>query len=88
MTIDVEINGDLLAMLCGVDLARGHDFTVEYNAPELVQVRRHKKKRINKKWAKRYGYKYVLKPKKLNHCTITPNPYGDFMIECPGVAHF
>lgn len=23
----------------------------------LVQVRRHKRKRINKKWAKRYGYK-------------------------------
>lgn len=22
------------------------------------QVRKHKKKRINKKWAKRYGYKY------------------------------
>lgn len=24
--------------------------------PYLVQVRTHKKKRINKKWAKRYGY--------------------------------
>lgn len=30
--------------------------------PYLVQVRTHKKKRINKKWAKRYGYitKYKL----------------------------
>lgn len=30
--------------------------------PYLIQVRTHKKKRINKKWAKRYGYvtKYKL----------------------------
>lgn len=32
--------------------------------PYLVQVRTHKKKRINKKWAKRYGY--VTKYKTFN----------------------
>lgn len=30
------------------------EFTVKYTYKE--QARRHKKKRINKKWAKRYGY--------------------------------
>lgn len=28
--------------------------------PRSVQVRTHRKKRINKKWAKRYGYKLVV----------------------------
>ena len=30
--------------------------TKEVDVPKLVQVRKHKKWRINKKWAKRYGY--------------------------------
>ena len=29
-----------------------------------AQVRKHNKKRINKKWAKRYGYKTIEKPMK------------------------
>lgn len=28
---------------------------------DIVQARKHKKKRINKKWLKRYGMKYVPK---------------------------
>ena len=32
-------------------------FNIEYNVPILVQARWHKKKRINKKWQKRYGMK-------------------------------
>lgn len=27
---------------------------------KIVQVRKHKKRRINKKWVKRYGYKRVV----------------------------
>lgn len=34
----------------------GYKITVA--KPEKRQVRTHKKKRINKKWAKRYGYHY------------------------------
>lgn len=34
-------------------------FFMEYSGSRLEQVRRHKKKRINKKWAKRYGYRIV-----------------------------
>ena len=33
------------------------NFSIEYNVPILVQARWHKKKRINKKWLKRYGMK-------------------------------
>jgi hypothetical protein len=32
-------------------------FSIEYNVEILVQARWHKKKRINKKWLKRYGMK-------------------------------
>lgn len=33
-------------------------FSIEHNVGILVQARWHKKKRINKKWLKRYGMKY------------------------------
>ena len=32
-------------------------FDIEY--PKIVQARKHRKKRINKKWLKKYGYKQV-----------------------------
>lgn len=32
-----------------------HEYTLKYT--KYVQARRHHKKRINKKWLKRYGYK-------------------------------
>lgn len=35
-----------------------HKFDITY--PIMIQARRHKKKRINKKWQKRYGYKQVM----------------------------
>lgn len=40
--------------------------------PKTVRVKRHKKKRIDKKWEKRYGYKtiYVTKRAKVMDVTI------------------
>ena len=35
------------------------EYSISYTT--LVQARRHKKKRINKKWLKKYGYRYVMK---------------------------
>ena len=51
-----------------------HTFDLSYN--RLVgyeQVKKHKKKRINKKWAKKYGYREVYIPTvhSLRECTIT-----------------
>lgn len=33
-------------------------FDIEY--PKIVQTRKHRKKRINKKWLKKYGYKQIM----------------------------
>jgi len=50
---NVTINEKLLSELF---LPKKSDtFDLQYTA--MVQARRHKKKRINKKWLKRYGYK-------------------------------
>lgn len=53
------------------DSTEGMLFDVSYGSPRQVQVRRHKKKRINKKWAKRYGYKTVIVEHMLTNCSIT-----------------
>ena len=70
-TIEAEINGDALAKLCGLDMVIGKDFTVEYSEPVLVRVRRHKKKRIDKKWRKRYGFKTIFRKKQLTGCVVS-----------------
>lgn len=64
MSFECEVNPQLFERLTGVDLSQHRDltsFTIECSTPYQVQIRRHKKKRINKKWAKRYGYKTKFK---------------------------
>ena len=50
-----------------------------------VQRRTHRKKRINKKWAKRYGYKTVLDDGRIIQCGnclyATPNTIKKIMAE-------
>lgn len=70
-TMEAEIDGNMLAKLCGLDTAIGHGFTVEYSEPILVQARRHKKKRIDKKWRKRYGFKTIFRKKRLTDCVVS-----------------
>lgn len=61
LSCECEINPELFTQITGIDLARGRDLvsslTLECSSPYQVQKRSHKKKRINKKWAKRYGYR-------------------------------
>lgn len=63
LTMECEINHSVLSkMIGGVDLSSCNDatsYTLIGKCPRRVQARRHKKKRVNKKWAKRYGYKTV-----------------------------
>lgn len=63
LTMKCEINYSVLSKIIGgVDLSSYNDatsYTLTGKCPRRVQARRHKKKRINKKWAKRYGYKTV-----------------------------
>lgn len=48
-------------------------FNIEYNVPILVQARWHKKKRINKKWLKRYGMKSDAVKMKAEASTLSYN---------------
>lgn len=51
---DTTINEDLLKKLTS---EFPEMFDIEYT--KIVQARKHRKKRINKKWLKKYGYKQV-----------------------------
>ena len=70
MEFECRIDGDILAKLTGAN-TEGMLFDITYSSPRRVQVKKHKKKRINKKWAKRYGYKTVLVEHELTNCSIT-----------------
>ena len=62
------INTRLLKELAGLDWfesRKPYGITLECKQPYQVQIRRHKKKRINKKWAKRYGYETKFKMVKM-----------------------
>lgn len=55
---DKAFDIDKLLKIFGVDISGKPDlYTVQYS--KTIQVRKHKKKRINKKWIKRYGYKQI-----------------------------
>lgn len=46
--------------MLSIDISNGPDaYAIQYI--KIIRARKHKKKRINKKWLKRYGYRYCLK---------------------------
>ena len=53
----------------------------EVEVPKLVQVRAHKKRRINKKWKKRYGMKLVYEKKRARVADITVDNVIEFCHE-------
>lgn len=53
----------------------------EVDVPKLVQARTHKKWRINKKWAKRYGTKVVYEKKMAKVADITIDDVVAFCLE-------
>lgn len=55
--------------------------TKEVNVPKLVQARTHKKWRVNKKWAKRYGMKITYEKKMAKVADITINDVVEFCLE-------
>lgn len=56
-------------------------FTVCYDGTYLEQARRHKKKRINKKWAKRYGYREVPCTYRFNNARLSERENGAILFE-------
>lgn len=59
LPIDVSIGAMSLISLIGVDVSNVPD-KYNFQIMKVKQTRKHKKKRINKKWIKRYGYKQIL----------------------------
>ena len=55
------------------------NFSVRFTTPYLVQKRRHKKWRINKKWAKRYGYKVKFKSVEITEMKIRDDSIEAFL---------
>ena len=55
--------------------------TKEVEVPKLVQARTHKKWRVNKKWAKRYGTKIIYEKKMARVADITINDVIEFCAE-------
>lgn len=53
----------------------------EVDVPKLIQARTHKKRRINKKWLKRYGMKVVYKKKMAKVAEITIENVIEFCAE-------
>lgn len=53
----------------------------EVDVPKLVQARTHKKWRINKKWANRYGMKMVYEKKMAKVADITVDNVIEFCHE-------
>ena len=59
MSFEMDLNVPEFMKLTRIDIACGKDMTTATlicRDPYQVQRKRHKKKRINKKWAKKYGY--------------------------------
>ena len=67
-----SVNTDVINQLCDV---KNPTYTVE-GTIQHIQKRRHKKRRINKKWAKRYGYTEVCVRGVVNPGSIQIDAYS------------
>lgn len=81
-TFEAEIDAPMFNRLIGVDLANAQSFSAEFSEPYQEQRRKHKKKRINKKWAKRYGYVTKFRNWRIKEMTFTGK--NNFEFEATG----
>lgn len=81
--ITYEIDGDMLAKIKDVDFLQNCDMScsIQFSEPYQEQIRRHKKKRINKKWAKRYGYRTKYRKVRIPEVSIVPKYNSDYEYE-------
>ena len=88
LSYECDINLSLLNAITGIDLAHGSDIScsMEIRGAHQVQKRKHKKKRINKKWAKRYGYITVFDDIKIRDFTLVK--HNDCDMEFVGTPEF
>lgn len=73
---DVIFNTELIDQLC---FPNNKTFKIQSEIPIMIQARWHKKRRINKKWLKRYGMKpdTVKIEMDVNQLEYTPGEYID-----------
>ena len=76
---DSSFNVPLLKELAG-ELSKPQPFYMEFDGVYHEQVRKHKKKRINKKWAKRYGYREVPCRYRMENAYIRQETFNDFNV--------
>lgn len=83
---ECDINARVLRQMAGLDKMPGSvsNVTIQFSRPYEIQARRHKKKRINKKWAKRYGYITKFKDVKIDRVDIE-SIEGGFELRGPGI---
>lgn len=80
-TVDAEVDLRLLNKRSFIYNAP-QSISAEFSEPYQEQRRKHKKKRINKKWAKRYGYVTKFRKFRINEISIMPN--NEFEFEATG----
>lgn len=78
LTVGEPIKTEVLSSILGLDTVDFPDkYDIEFNV--LVQKRRHKNKRINKKWAKMYGYEIVNQKSKGWHISSNSDGSIEFL---------
>ena len=86
MSFECELNVPLFERMANAHLipdmicAPANGATLVFSTPYSVQRRKHHKKRINKKWAKRYGFKTVYKNVRLEDVTYNLRGNGEIDI--------
>lgn len=84
-TFEAEIDIPMVHRFSDVfdaSLLGGQSFSAEFSEPYQEQRRKHKKKRINKKWAKRYGYVTKYRKWRIKEMTFTGK--NNFEFEATG----
>lgn len=82
-TFETSVNTELFNEFFGVDKAILPDmYDIEF--VQYVQKRKHKKKRINKKWLKKYGYKMIKKKAKGWKMNVDTNGNVEFVKDKEG----
>lgn len=85
LEIETEIDIPMVHRFSGVfdaSMLGGQSFSAEFSEPYQEQRRKHKKKRINKKWAKRYGYVTKYRKWRIKEMTFTGK--NNFEFEATG----
>ena len=84
-TFEAEIDIPMIHRFSGIfdaSMLGGQSFSAEFSEPYQEQRRKHKKKRINKKWAKRYGYVTKFRTWRIKEVTFTGK--NNFEFEATG----